>query len=410
MHGTLEYTRGAQMRVLFLAFVYIGLWSESCYSFIQSNELGYIPPQWPVDNPSITIGTVRSFLNSNTSELALSTGAALTAYCQINLINKGLAGPKIKGNFNYKVYDDKALTQSIQYYTIKLLENSLYNLTTMQPLIAGNDSEKLGVLLHSQAIGNSRAGYGITQDFGIPYLDYGTQGVNGFQNSDLNADVFRSTVLYSLRLTQNFTMANAVFELLDYYNWTLVAGIYAETEYGSYMLSLVQSSGNTINTTFVCNKQTGGILFQENDTFKLDFCSCVDKYDSINVIVIWGNFGFANRIAEAFKAKCSGFDKKLFLVADDSDTIYPEPAMGFNLQNSLWINSQSQSKYPEFLKNCSEAIDGESGKVLFEKLLDSLALVQKGCTFAETRSEGQIQCKGFEIFESNQNDTIAVIY
>ena len=392
-----------------LAFVYTLLFYKFCHNQIQPSQLYYQAPKWNINDPSITIGTVQTFVgNDSRIDLTYSAGAALTAFCQINMINKGLTGPKIKGNLNFKVYQSANFRQSIQYFTVKLLENSLYNLTTKQPLIAGNDSEKLGVVFLSSAIGNARAGYGVTDFYGIPFLDYGTQGRNGFQNTPLPTEQFGNTVLYSLRLTQNFTIASAVFELLNYYNWTLVASFYERSEYGSYMLSIVQSQPANSSTIFVCNEQSSASIPSVIDGRSVaEFCSCVQRYDSIGVIILWGQLQFANRMATLMKSQCSGFNNKMFLVADDSDLLFPQPAIDFSLQNSLWINSDSPSDYRDFLKNCSESLSSEAEQFLYQSFVDDLLVLRKACTiFANVN--GVSTCPSQDVAEELRNDTVAV--
>lgn len=291
---------------------------------------------------------------------------------------------------------------------MKLVENSLYNVTTNQALIPGNDSEKLGVVLLSQALGNVRAGYAITDYFAIPFLDYGTQGQNGFENSHLKSKRLRNTVLYSLRLTQNFTMANAVFEVLKFYNWSLVASIFEQSEYGSQMLSIVQDVSATFSTTFVCNKQTNVFRLSPNNGFIRNYCACVERYDKIGVIIIWGRIDYANRVANAIKTQCSGYDNMFFLVADDSDLLYPEPRVDFSLQNSLWVNSAGPAKYGEFLKSCLSAIDGQEAQKLVQYISDAYNFYQSGCLYFASTVDGQLRCSDENIAQELRNDTIAV--
>ncbi len=376
---------------------------------IQKEEFYYEPPEWPINDPSITIGTVRPFVAIGDEELSFSAGAALTAFCQINFINKGLDGPKIKGHFNFKVYDSSSPEQTTQYYTLKLLENSLYNLSTKEPLIAGNNSEKLGILLHSSALGNARAGYGITSFYDIPYLDYGTLGGNGAENSLLQTSEFSNTDLYSSRLTQNFTIANAVFEILNYYNWTLVSSIFEQSAYGSYMLSIVQSMPEESNATFVCIKQTNSARLSPSNSFVTNFCSCVKSYDKIGVIVIWGQLNYANQVATSIKLQCSGFENTMFVVADDSDVLAPS-FIGFSLQNSLWINSDSPSKYIEYLQRCVESTSDGSEKdaYLIQNFIDTYSLLSRGCTLYQSLGNGEIACNTSDITTEFQKDLFGV--
>ncbi len=381
---------------------------KSSLSQYEESEIYYSPPIWEINNPSITVGTIRPFIFREEVDVSYSASATLTAFCQINLINEGLAGPKIKGHFNFKVYEDLSTDrQTIQYFTMKLLENSLYNATTNQPLIAGNNSEKLGVLLHSEAIGNARAGYGVTDFFGIPYLDYGTQGVNGYENDKLRTANFSNTVLYSTRLTQNFTMANAVFELLDFYNWTLVANIFEETTYGSYMLTIVQSQPNSTKT-FVCTKQTAPQRLLPTSNFIPNFCACIKTYDKVGVIVIWGEFGYANRVAASIKAQCSGFEDIMFVVADDTDILYVQPAGNFSLQNALWVNSNSPGRFRTFVNDCLNAVSEENELFILRGLVDSYLQLVKKCYIYEARSEGDFKCASSDIIEELRNDTVGV--
>ncbi len=378
-------------------------------SQLQQKGLYYVPPEWPINDPSITVGTVRTYLDGKDSILSFATSATLAAFCQINLINKGLAGPKIKGDLNFKVYDCELPQQNTQYFVLKLLENSLYNMSTKQPLIPGNDSEKLGVLFHSQAIGNVRAGYGVIDFFGIPYLDYGTVGLNGYENSVLQTRRFSNTVLYSLRLTQNFTIASAVFEVLNFYNWTLVASLFEQTSFGSYMLSIVQSLPvQSSNISFVCNRQTSPNRLAKGNPFIPNFCSCVKKFDEIQVIVLWGEFAFADHVASSIKSQCSGFDNILFLIADDSDILYPLTNYPFSLENALWINSDGLNRFEQFLRNCTESLASEEQELVLQGLIDTYFLLEKGCYYFQPKAKADLKCNNANFLQEFKNDTVTV--
>lgn len=395
---------------LFVYAVGLAVRRQCTAAQFQPEGLYYDSPIWPVNSPSVTIGTVRPNGNTTNLNLTYSTGAALAAFCQINFINRGMLGPSIKGEMNFKVYDSLFPDQTIQYYTSKLLQNSLYNLSTNEPLIAGNNSEKLGVVLLSAALGNVRAGYGVTQFYGIPFLDYGTQGQNGHENSAVQTNRFRTTDLYSLRLTQNFTMASAVFQLLQQFNWTLVSGMFEQSETGSYMLNIVQSLPTDFPITFVCNKQTNPTRLVPGaaNNFIPNYCSCVKSYNRVGVIVIWGNIDYANWVVASLKLQCSGFKDMMFVVADDSDLLFPQPKVEFQLGNALWINSDGPHDFGNYLESCIGAVTEKDRQVILEDLTNAYTLVRYGCHMFAQQTDKQLQCELDRIYDEIRNDTIAV--
>lgn len=341
-------------------------------------EIYYNSPVYDINNVSITIGTILPLVGKANSLYTYSSGGIMAEFCQINMINQGLTEFTFKGNFNFMLQKYFSSNQSGQWAVMNLLEATLYNSTTNQPLRAGPQEAQLGVYVNSEIIGNTRLGYGAISGYGIPFLNFGSDGGDGAQDEIVDPSNISNSVNYDFHETQDYTMFNATMSLIKYYNWSLVGSVYQRSDYGNQMYSLVQEY-RAVNfyPAFECNVQLLNAGGGSNRIILGRFCDCLKNYNKINVIILWADVLTARYIIEELEKTCATKDT-YFIIGDDADLAFPLTETFGTGKYAFAIKSVGEWNFQQYLKECYKVLP-EERQQYFRELYAELMSNQAQC-------------------------------
>lgn len=357
------------MQVITWAIALFSGWTLAQQFINVDDQIYYKEPEIPLRGFNFTIGGNRPVSGPNDNGKNLAALVAATALCQTILVNKGLSNVKLDGQLFLSLNDYNTDIQTSQNSQMSIYERSLYNKTTNQPLNAR--IQQIDSYFGYDGEGNCRINAALSGASGIPYIVTGSfAGSNS--DDDENILYFNNYVnqtLFAIQASMNITIFEAVVSFLKFMNWTLVGTIYESTIFGFTNEQRTKIYQNSYQQPyFACAALFNGVVRPYASLERgQDFCSCIESYDSISVIVLFATINNAYIIAENIARTCSNRKFTYIVCAENSYTPFSIRAdSNTPLTNGFFIRGFYDWDYRDFMASCYDAAGPEEAALIHD--------------------------------------------
>ena len=345
-----------------------------------SNGIYYKNPKFNLKNTNVTFGIARPVYSAEIyNETVQSFAEILTTICQVELINKKRAQVSVDGIINLVFQEFFDPRSSGQQAILNLLSNNLY-FTENDTKVNQFYDINLAGLFSPSTFGTSKINSFVSNYYGIPLVSTGDYARLNPDNRFSGYFAAENATFAQVLNSFEFNSFDAVLQILNNFNWTLVGNLFQANTYGyNRQQSVLDYDAQNSEPIFACGFVYGTTeLSQKYEKFIIDsFCNCVQSKASINVIILWMTTTTAFSAIKSLRNRCSAANKWTFIISDDIKSFVNYIPDKEIFQNSLLLRSNGPWDFQGFIQDCQEYASPENNKIILSLLEDVYSLAYK---------------------------------
>lgn len=362
------------LRLRFLIFLLISKFNSK---FID-NDFKYIPPTYSVKNPNITTGSVFAFSVFENETVLASPDVfhSLGTVCAMKGYNDGKLQKdfnlQLQAEFNLDSYSVSLVDNTEGYQFMALMRTNLVYKSNGSSASAEKYLSNIGVVMDNSITFWFTDYIPFYVGLPIPTINYGFAPFSTayFPTSTLERRNGKD-YYFELSAPTGANFLSATKQLLTALNWTLVAPIFSQDDFGYYGEKFLQSAQFTVaGITAVCPTSIPDFLFLPGAERTLEvFISCIANVDNLSVIWLWMNAASAYGIIKWFRDR--GYSKLNFVIYVQKETeliSFAEPDL---LTNVITFIPFAGPVVKQSFDSCVADLDdktyyGQLGKFVYE--------------------------------------------
>jgi hypothetical protein len=273
-----------RMKILLKSLLFIPL---AINSKLDNDELVYSEPNFPLKNPNFTLGGMFSISSSKQGDSTINKDGlegSLAMMCTLKNFNSGKGPFPVSGVFNGLIYDSGEGLKEAEFAAMNLLQ---YNLHTsidvdQSDLNVHNNTIQVGAIIAKLNTNIFFATQPIFSGFpftflGVQYINSGIFGANFASSTSTNAirPQFKARLMpqsYVISAASSSAMAEAIVQMLIYFNWSLCTVIYSRDAFGMEGQAFLQPALQANNILTTCSIITSSTNNEDADSlFQTEF-------------------------------------------------------------------------------------------------------------------------------------------
>jgi hypothetical protein len=386
--------------ILLILFLYL-LQNFNTTSNFERVSIYYAAPEFNLRNTNITLASTMRVGQDKSARL-VNIGEVLAVMCQADFINRKEASVEIDGIINIAIqqFNDDTTSQDAD---VAILENSLYFKSNGTRLNSEMKIDLMGFFGIAD-IGTEKINSLTSNLFDIPFVTAGELGRNNPDNLFLGNIPAENRTIFKVQTTTTYSSFDAVLDILEYFNWTVVGTIYQPNTLGyTRQANVLDYSAENSSPVFVCSAIIGiyDAIESSLEPIISQFCACIDAISSVNVVILWMEASTAVETVNNIRRFCPWTTNKwTYIVADDNVSPYGSDKTFDALKYSLLLRDNGPWPVQQFLTTCQENAKSMESQIL-NKLFESYYALVNNCE-AEPESEEYRVCaianNGFDVY------------
>ena len=348
---------------IYLAFCFLKL----IHSIDPATEIYYKEPFFSLKNTNLTIGAFNYVGKIRNSSL-IGFSESFSSICQSVIINSKNYPITIDGIINLVMQEFNSFVDSGQGAVLKVLSNNLYYASNNTKLNYESNVDLAGLISNSN-FGTAKINNMASNGFGLPFI---TAGDLARANPDNQFSGDFEAMKYTFAQTQvtsEYNVFNATLQILNYFNWTLVANLYQSNTFGyTRQKDVLEYVASNYSPKFACNTVFNVVLPGQEETSKASvetFCKCVTSKATINVIMLWMSTSASYSAIDVMRKYCSAAKKWTFIITDDfQNPVNYNSNLDSLSRYSLYIRDNGPWNVKNFVEECQRLAPPEAKKTI----------------------------------------------
>lgn len=324
-------------------------------------ELIYNEPTYPLHNPNFTLGGLFGITSNQTSSSASvdkdGIDRSIAMMCALKQFNEARGPFNVTGTFNGLIYDSGDTLKESEYAAMRLLEYDLKESDTAE----APEEERIQI---GAVIADLKSTiYFATQPVysGFPFTFLGVQYLSSGIGS--NTTLQPRPVFHARIVPQSFVfsaaassyMAQAIVNMLLYFNWSLVTVMYSSDIFGmegqAFLQPIIQEN-YILTVCSVISKRIEAV----NESELQAVADCLNQNDS-RVVILWSGIdsSIIVKICKLLQSKTKY--KLIFITPGSEPESYINSASLEGLSSSFLFKNINLVPFTDSFKECIEGIN-----------------------------------------------------
>jgi hypothetical protein len=358
------------------------LYKISCLAIPQSEFILKYPDQ-PIQFPNISIALILRLENDDPLVQIESAGSAMTMICQLEKFNEKTNTFVVNGIFNALIY---SLDSQSNYEHWSLLQK-----TIAQNLYFANDTSRtfgaipntpINAIIQSSTANQLDIDFRILAGSSIPSISIISSEFVNEEDNLPTAQTDQSSSYGTVVISQvsSSVLATNIFNVLEHFNWTLVAAIFSTDKTGFIGQNAIQDVSLLYqNVTFSCTATLDAIDSPNYQTDVDEVSSCILSSNIVRAMIIWMNPEDAIVTTDKISQQVGSIDNLVF--------IYPrmteELALTKAPVSSMYFEASLDSIPDDEPFSCSDSARKKMIDALGPELVDMATKTKGNCLISD---------------------------
>jgi hypothetical protein len=294
----------------------------------ENNLIYYSAPSFDLKYSNVTFSAAKiaSELTGDPNSV-FSVSRSIAAICQADFINSKSAAVSMSGIINIAIQTYFNEDNSGMNAIMNIMENDLFFTANGTRMKDENVSSVTG-FFSLNSFGTTIINSKVANFFEIPTISVGDSAQASVDNSIANPFPAQNYTFYDILYSIDYRDFNAVVDICNFFNWTLVGNLFDADTYGfTRQLEVLTFSDTMSIPIFTCSYLVRSVKFSQQspgttnqETAISDYCACINELSLAQVTILWMSTSAAISVISYVKKTCKNADKWTFLVTDDSQS------------------------------------------------------------------------------------------